>query len=191
MTVQELTVQEQLDQATRERAVLKAAHKRAQIVNGVLYGLSFLSLILSVAIGTYLYGALQDQREARNLENAQSDLINCSRSNYQDARDKLQDQLILDLVVVRGLKEGEPTEERTAVFIAAKKQLGFRLKTQPPTGAVLLERWRGNPVSESVRRQQAMDAAGPVARAKARDRGDYVKLPVNCDELPSQRPFTR
>lgn len=186
-----MSIQEQLDQGANERVTSRAVHRRAQIVNGLLYGFSFLCLVLFVAISSSLYTDLQHQREARGLENAQSDLITCSRANYQDARDKLQDQLILDLVVVKGLKEGEPTKERTAVFEAANEQLGFRLKTQPPAGAVLLERWRGNPVSESVRRQRAVDAAGPVARAQARDRGDFVKLPVNCDRLPSQRPFTR
>ncbi len=178
-----MSVQGQLDQAARERAVLKAAHKRAQIVNGVLYGFTFLLL----ALGVSLYSHLQENREQRVVESAQSDLITCSRANYQDVRDRLQDGLLLDLLTA----SRKPPKVQARVFNAGEEQLAFRLKNQPPSVATLLERWRGNPVSEEVLKQRQMDAAGPQARAEARERGDFIKPPVDCDTLPSQRPFKR
>ena len=154
--------------------------RRLPYVNLVLVGVS---LLLSV----YLFSTVQSQREARTIENAQSELITCSRANYQDIRDKLQDQLLLDLLTASRKSEKVQAE----VFGAGEAQLRFRLKNQPPSVPDLLIRWRGNPVPKWVVKQREKEAAGPQARAEARDRGDFVKPPVDCDELPSQRPFKR
>jgi hypothetical protein len=170
-------------------------------VNTLLASFAILLAGLVYADGLEADRHIQDSRQTRIEETAYADLVNCSRGNYQDARDKLQDQLLLDLVtgtLPARREDGRPQverpralDERRALFVAAINQLEQRLEKQPPSVPALLERWRGNPVSERIEHERERDAAGSVARAEARDRDDRIELPVNCDKLASQRPFTR
>jgi hypothetical protein len=189
---------EEFESVATERSELRAKLRRDRIVSTVLYAMAFVGIVLSVGAlaqvyslgeqNTQLIAHVQDQREQRVREQAEADLVICARGNYQDARDKLQDQLLRDLVAV----PPGASEERRTLFAAAVKQLERRLATQPPSIADLLKRWRGNPVSDRVEREREREAAGSVARAEARDRDDRIQLPVDCDELPSQRrPFSR
>lgn len=181
--------------AAKERSELRARLRRDRIKSTVLYALAFGGVVLSVGALGWVYSLgdqntrviahVQESRKERIEEVAFADLVICSRGNYQDARDKLQDQAFLDLVSV----PPADTPERRTLFSAVRKQLTFRLRTQPPSVSALLKRWRGNPVPKDVEQQREREAAGPVARAQARDRNDRIRLPVNCDDLASQRPF--
>lgn len=133
---------------------------------------------------------IQAARKERVEEQAFADLVICARGNYQDARDKLQDQLLLDLVSV----PPDAIEKRRVLFRAAARQLGRRLAEEPPDLDELITRWRGDlPVGRAgARRTRSRErgAMGSVARAEARDRGDRPTPSTDCSRLPSQRPFS-
>lgn len=104
---------------------------------------SYLFLLFGMGFAIY---EVETESLRRSENNQKSIFDNCIRNNYQDTRDRQQDQVLLSLLNVV-LDPKIPTEQARKIFVNQRNVLDERVHSAPPTNGELKRLHSTRPVN--------------------------------------------